>query len=360
MTIESLREALTQAVTSAEELPPPGRQFDETPGSSDWQRSDDVESVVGPLSVPDGVLDRRGVIQGSDEARRDAEEHGLDMLAWYRSFRSGASWGIYIRELGVYAVARAIQTPSTPEADSVESAVSLLFDHEFFHYLVDLMDAAVEDLVGVELREPVRRSRLASGESYDRLEEALANAYAFKLCDEDLKPNTRHFLERSPAGYRDFDDYVQDEGWRSGLGSYLERLLGTGELRTSDLIAPALLQGVLGDSDHGDVPVHLVRDAPKRSHMQLITALAAIHESPAFHRKLRKVPAEVRTEWTRQVKPALLTDIAKGAPTFKRLAGPGLHYSVRVGHAYRAILERRDDGTWSATDIGHRRAVYGR
>ena len=104
------------------------------------------------------------------------------------------------------------------------------------------------------------------------------------------------------------------------------------------------------------VPVYLDRDQGSRPWLTLITALAEVRESPKFARELKKLPNEVRREWSEKVEPMLRTDVQRCR--IKSLKGRENAYSVRVHHNYRANSKRSaESGPQLRSAIGRRRTA---
>lgn len=148
---------------------------------------------------------------------------GLDMLAFYKSFRFvdmppfRGNWGVFLIESGISAVSSELldHTPALGVTEANRIAVELLYNHEHYHFWVDAWTLAQEYI-------PLK-PRLKSYEyylSYKSIvaldafdfEESLANNYAFTRAKgtrsaNQVSPNPalRAFLRNCPVPYSNFE-----------------------------------------------------------------------------------------------------------------------------------------------------------
>ena len=198
----------------------------------------------------------------------EARQRGLDILAFYKSFRDGTDWGIHIRRVGILGVAHHLHSVSgLPVQRSIKAAYRLLFEHELFHFQVDCgyfkletagrPDLKIGDLPSAKGPYHVSRSVMTP---WDPLEEALANARAIHRSKPEFKSAARDFLKGLPPGYRDFARFSKIKDFRNGLGAVFN-------LTSKSLERPALATGLGSVIDLDDrelnglfVPVYLILD----------------------------------------------------------------------------------------------------
>lgn len=210
-----------------------------------------------------GQLQRMGRL-----VEAEARQRGLDILAFYKSFRDGSDWGIHIRRIGIVGVAHHLHSFSGLSVQrSIKAAYRLLFEHELFHFQVDcgyfkLETAGRPDIKIVDLmstKGPYRVSRSVMT-PWDPLEEALANARAIHRAKPEFKAAARNFLKGLPPGYRDFGGFSKAKDFRNGLDALFN-------LTSKSLERTALTTGLgsLIDLDDRElngffVPVYLILD----------------------------------------------------------------------------------------------------
>jgi len=169
------------------------------------------------------------------------ESRGVEALASYRSFRRGGSWGITINRTGIQGIAWILhsKTGLAPKV-CIKTAYRVLYAHERFHFQVDCAYLSLElwmkhldgNLDPMSDGSLYLRSRNRFP-TYDPLEEALANARAWRYLNKELmKPkrptsnlhllqHIEAFLLNSPTGYRDFEKFSGTEKFFAGLDSLM-------------------------------------------------------------------------------------------------------------------------------------------
>jgi mRNA-degrading endonuclease RelE of RelBE toxin-antitoxin system len=283
----------------------------------------------------------------------EAEDGNADRIAWYQTFRNPDGWGIYVRESGIAAVSNAL-ADSTPDRSHRKAAFHALYLHEYAHFLFDVAAGVLEDVVGGPVYEPHRNEVIARSPGYHETTEALCNAFAYRFSATDTRSRLAGFLRKSPVGYRDFSTFRTAQRFSEGIEETIGQIL-RGVSGRSALGARSLFDDRGATVSPSLVPVHLDRDLATGPWLSLITALADIRQSSRFTRELKKLPDDVRREWSENVEPMLHTDVARCQ--FKALKALENQYSVRVGRHYRAILQRSEDD-WTVIAIGHRREAY--
>ena len=182
-----------------------------------------------PIDPSDGAQDRVvsvGVAAqpGEIEAgRRAVQEVGLDILAFYKSFRFidrpplRGKWGIFIIDQGIATVAAAFRAadPRLPRHEAEWLALQTLYEHERYHFWIDAWTLSMEAAAAGEKYkryEYYLAHREAVALSPGDYEESLANHYAFRRLGR-IKLSTgsgpaqvlRKFFETCPEPYSIFD-----------------------------------------------------------------------------------------------------------------------------------------------------------
>ena len=143
---------------------------------------------------------------------------GTDACAFYRSFRYPKGFGIHVCVECWAGLAEWIYCHGVLDEAAVDEAFALLYRHELFHFAVDrtslFLERVVESATGVapDLWIAYHRRNKPS-----RLEEALANAFAFEHAgkrwaadglEEIIKEAVGRVMRAQPQGYCDFEDVM--------------------------------------------------------------------------------------------------------------------------------------------------------
>ena len=210
----------------------------------------DLENLEGQLRLQpenDGIPPEGADAASSEDiqaAKEVFKEAGLDILAFYKSFRFvhlapfPGKWGIFLMDVGVAAVASEfrVHNPNLPEAEARRVARALLYEHERYHFWVDAWTLS-QECAG--LRPCIKRYEYyVAGKCVVALsdldfEESLANSFAYRRLSRDplwgLKGTSsmvRAFLRQCPAPYSNFDMAPKERRDAEGLlaGSVLSGL----------------------------------------------------------------------------------------------------------------------------------------
>lgn len=130
-----------------------------------------------------------------------------DALAWYLSFRAEGKWGVFITRRGLLRVATFMVYCGVQPRKAYDYAHYMLQNHETAHFLIDRAVLTLELNAALVSggRPPKywidyhRRHR-----PYSDLEEAICNAYAYRMADDTAKQFMKIYMERQPHGYSDF------------------------------------------------------------------------------------------------------------------------------------------------------------
>lgn len=193
--------------------------------------------------IPYPVADD-SIADNTEAARESARDLGLDVLAFYKSFRFcdlepfKGSWGIFLLDAGVAAVAAEFRehTPALPAAEAQRLAMALLYEHERYHFWIDAWAISQEC---VPLKPKLKRyeyyvaSKSAGVLDPDNIEESLANGFAFRRITRGKRGSAPHisamlrtFLCQCPVPYSEFDMNTIERRDAEGLlaGSVLSGL----------------------------------------------------------------------------------------------------------------------------------------
>jgi hypothetical protein len=185
----------------------------------------------------------------TDWLQKQAEESGIEALAWYRPYHlDQGRWGITITDRGIWYIAQYLvkemySEPYTGEQiqECFDIATEFLYHHEMFHFKVEFA-ATVMELNAANPTKVYARywdnrsgglwfgspSTSLGGEA--PLEEALANEYARqKICGawgQRIRPAIEIFMAtQQPSGYRDFHLVPDRYEWQDGLEELSNMLL---------------------------------------------------------------------------------------------------------------------------------------
>jgi len=259
-------------------------------------------SANGGDSISMPVVEDASYFDDTDGSMTEwVRDGGTDALAWYCPFHRFArnSWGIYIPDASVsYLALKVFNDPQTrlPKralADPLSYALAfrLLFLHEFFHFVTEISASAIEFIKGAPCYEDYFAHEYCMPVDYDEpLEEALANAFAFRGTMKEITlrarkgrfnrqagtrsaknlPNSpawrknaigkmKAFMSSQPSGYSSFPEYLAPDAFSAGAG----RLAAAIDQRSRPRKEPQLLASLFDCHQRNvfyeDVPVHLVR-----------------------------------------------------------------------------------------------------
>jgi predicted RNA binding protein YcfA (HicA-like mRNA interferase family) len=165
-----------------------------------------------------------------------------DAYAFYLPFHYyyPVFWGIYLVAEGVLELAMKLHEDCKryiDMSDSIRATRLYLFKHEYFHQKAETFSAKLEVSHRVRIYIDGQMSYYRRSFGTERcLEEALAEAYAYRECENILKAKwhwpkrkryaflkvLEQFIKSSPPGYRDGIKYFKKEAYESGLYKFAE------------------------------------------------------------------------------------------------------------------------------------------
>ena len=209
---------------------------------------------------------------------------GMDLLAYYfapQGLSAGTfvidetQWGIFLTTGGIEYLARVLVADGFDlRGQTLRCATEVLYLHEHFHHLVATTAALHADRVTASGVYETYRQRSDGARGYCELEEALANAFAFRFLDQKEQTAMLAFSRRQPAGYDRADRYLSDSDFRSGCTELIAAIV---DAPLSNLeLAHLQLFGALADMDG-----HLVSGLSVRVH--IVESDDSAHSAGEWH-----------------------------------------------------------------------------
>ena len=154
-----------------------------------------------------------------EKFERRVREWGMEALAWYRPFHylPKELWGIYITLDGLkYLIQKLRHSIRLSVATAILYAVEILWQHELFHFIVEVFSTRVEFIT----REPKYLPYLR--QFYEAtwpncLEEALANRHVLRRRNlNKAKRFLYAFFDQQPGWYREYRRFLAPDKFREG------------------------------------------------------------------------------------------------------------------------------------------------
>jgi hypothetical protein len=244
----------------------PGGEQDGPPAAPDWIQTGDARIPIDVPRVAGGALDQVARLpteqlpQIYERFRSTESPSGLtpDVLAYYLPFHwyGDRSWGIYIREQGILALATGLNGGSIGPGDEplLQAAIETLFQHEFHHLATEAAATRVEAVVGSKVYRLYRKNL-----GFRSHEEALANASAYRrVSGRGVASLLRAWMTTQPDGYADFDRWIRSltAGKRQTSSNLVT---AAGRMKSSKPLPLEILFAAVGLAE---APTYLVRDGP--------------------------------------------------------------------------------------------------
>lgn len=326
------------------------------PVKSTHQRTDESDTGAGDSIRSDDTLGRGAI-----------SKHGIEALAFYKSFRYRASrpypgkWGIFYLEEGVNLVSNliSIYVPSG-QINPKTLGLEFLRRHEIYHYLVDVSALSIEPPMAKHLYLPFRHAYLNC--SSHCVEEALANLRAWKWAKKYNKSNngllsfTEDFMKGQPNAYRRFadDPRILNAELACNLvdqnfGRKANQKLATWMCEFNNNIASRW------------VPEYIIRHADLARlfpAVQIFPVVSKVVDSKEVQKTLKKYGSNLAHKWEK-AKQKLAACPSLGGLDFKQWPRIQSAWSVRVDRGYRAHLIPIDSnsGVWESLEIGSHDAL---
>lgn len=192
-----------------------------------------------------------------NELADDILKKGTEALAWHVSFHQNQhDWGIYIRNRGLFFLSNLFKSKNNVNDinEGIKLAFDLLFYHEFFHFITDMVSANMEMIYKNTIYNNYR-NELPTDEF--QIEEPLANVYCLRKLPLIYHSRIRDFFERQPEPYKHFGNYETDVTFANGkkeLGAIIRVFRETSKKeRQADLLA-AKFDNSFGNFPTSDEP----------------------------------------------------------------------------------------------------------
>lgn len=165
-----------------------------------------------PLSPTIFVEPYTEISERDEELEGEIRERGIEALAWYVSFHQSSRWGIYFRTRGISYLSNLFRTKSNTNDvnERIKIAFDLLFYHEFFHFLTDIVSAHMEMVYKIALYNAYLKFLRSSAHQSLFIEEPLANAYVLRRTPKRYHSRIKNFFEIQPSPYTLFSDFASD------------------------------------------------------------------------------------------------------------------------------------------------------
>lgn len=173
----------------------------------DW-----MAGAVGEARVPveaDNSITVEGRVPMPHEPQPTGDGTTAEVLAYYLPFHFyRTAWGIYIRGVGVWALARRLALPKKlPDANALAHAYELLVDHERLHFFAEYAASRVEVVTANACYDAYFKYGDAALH-----EEALANAHALRglrrRASSKLVQAASDWMATQGPGYCDFNKWL--------------------------------------------------------------------------------------------------------------------------------------------------------
>ncbi len=190
------------------------------PGREDVPRRDIERAVPFPDNPdPEVVRELESSGAGNGGGRRrgggtpnDDEPNefgGTERFAFYKTFRcDDAKWGVFIYREGLAEITRRFCSWGARPRDAQTHARYMLQNHETAHFLVDRAVLTLETTFALANNTSLPDFWVRYGRDhwpYSHLEEAVCNAYAYRMARDDAKPYLKRFMSSQLPGYRNVD-----------------------------------------------------------------------------------------------------------------------------------------------------------
>ncbi len=198
------------------QIPIPGREVRENieqaipfPSEPDPEILEELEKIAESISGRGGSGGgkRPPTSPSSSDAGPPDPPEPTDALAWYLSFRAEGKWGVFITRRGLLHVASFLVHCGVPPRKAYEYARYMMQNHETAHFLIDRAVLTLElnaALVSGGRPPKYWMNYHYRHRPYSDLEEAICNAYAYRMADKTAQRFLKLFMIRQPHGYSDF------------------------------------------------------------------------------------------------------------------------------------------------------------
>jgi hypothetical protein len=281
----------------------------------------------------------------SDAMHKQLREEGTEALAFYRSFRHGDGWGIFIRRSGIEYLSEILRQAGMDSTDCRQVSLNFLVTHELTHFRVDLIAASAEISTAKSFYVSGKRAWRARDltPQYSPVEEAVCNAAARNSLPLMFRGALDLLMQESPIGYSEFGEHrgLSQESWNLVIGALVET---TGTDVDRCRVNPVAFTVVpnLTKKLKQVVPIYLVDDTGtgfKGFTASFVISTKGVIETDALFKAIRKTGDEARLlrEWE-STRANLNQGIYTNGMKLQRLKGSKDRWSVRLSLGARAGL----------------------
>jgi hypothetical protein len=244
--------------------------------SNGYSAFNDVNLNWNDLEKDPLICDMAHMIEENDTDKNLRMGFESDFCSWYQPyhFLPRVNWGIHIRYSSLLSIAARFNLKchniKSKPIDCVKASFFYLYLHEIFHYLVENSSTVIEIILG---KETLYRNYLSNVyaklfNTFDCLEETLANCYLFERCE--LYGIDKAFLKaellRQNPGYSNFLTYGEPN-----FGRGIRRLVSQIKSTTAKPPISLPIENILDivtpvDKSHGHLIPIWLHKRPKPLH----------------------------------------------------------------------------------------------
>ena len=345
----------------------------------EWPDFDDLRSPIFELpsgsSLDEDPESRDSNEEGDEAIAGGVRDHGIDILAFYKSYRFvnekpfRGRWGIFFVNKAVRYLTHLLATEFPSLYRPRTRAIEFLWEHEIYHAKFDVGVLAVEAIAKQHFYLPqmiaFRRHQ------NQQPEEALANESSWRhvkqydpLVSRSRKASFEgvdgfsqfffDFMKMQPGAYARFDEDVYELKSEAAAGIFQRQRY---RVARADHLARLIGLNPRGTCTKTDVPRHLiggVRYSTLISPARFIPKVQEIRESDKFKSSIQ---GDHKKLWT-NTKEKLVAASSLPGLDFKFWDAPDV-WSVRANDNFRAHLSAisKTNGIWEAVAFGNHKEM---
>jgi hypothetical protein len=200
-------------------------------------------------------IDRKGI-------ESQMKDKGIEAIAFYAPYHffGDRYWGIYY-----YADATAYfceELFGKVNTNTLKRAITIIREHELFHFTIEVMFTMLELIFRTPIYKPIQNDQKAR-----ELEEALATAVKFNKSSGQLKSKLKKLLSTLPNGYKNYGNYISEQGFKQGL---------------TDLIFPVLQSKLIRQNLNQVLADLSSKDKVAQNILEFFNNFISLHPSPIY------------------------------------------------------------------------------
>jgi len=339
--------------------------------NNSWVSNEGSEYLIGQnIYTPTCLQD----IPDTSAVAGRVQKEGIEALAWYDSFHWNNgysyrnSWGIKITISGIFYLAKDIFGPAKLQTkdgilldclDLIQLSYRFLYFHEYFHFITDVASSILE-LAEKRKYYPDYFHNIYSAAplyDFDPLEEALANAFAYKkLYDANIRKCIKPFMENQRSGYKKFYDYIGKDAFDIGKRELAMQIIQRDPALDYFGYFPmeAIFDTSLSHLSYNDVPVYLV-DSNSGSEYELgfVDRIANFKMTDKYNKDFSSLPENIQKK-VEKLLVLLKQNTRHPGVNFEKLRGSGNVFTARVNDNYRISMRP----SWDLLRVGTHSEIY--